>query len=42
MNMPNWQKNSGKSKKARGMCKAQLKARRQALKALVRKIEAQS
>ena len=34
---PNWMKNSGKSKKAKGMCKGQLKARRQALKALKNK-----
>ena len=34
MNVPNWKHNSGKDKKTKGMCKAQLKARRQALKAL--------
>jgi hypothetical protein len=34
LNTPNWQKNSGKDKKTKGICKGQLKARRQALKAL--------
>ena len=34
MNVPNWKHNSGKDKKTKGMCKAQLKARRRALKAL--------
>ena len=37
MNTPNWMKNSGKDKKAKGMCKGQLRARRQALKALKNK-----
>ena len=31
MNTPNWQKNSGKVKKGKGMCKGKLKARKQAL-----------
>lgn len=39
MNTPNWQKNSGKDKKGKGMCKGQLKARRQALKALKNKFQ---
>ena len=34
MNVPNWQKHSNKGKKTKGMCKGQLKARRQSLKAL--------
>lgn len=34
MNCPNWQKNSGKAKKARGVGKGVIKARRQALKCL--------
>ena len=34
MNTPNWQKNSGKDKKTKGICKGQLKARKAALKAL--------
>jgi hypothetical protein len=38
MNTPNWQKNSGKQKKTKGTCKAQLKARKQALKALKAKL----
>ena len=38
MNTPNWAHNSGKAKKAKGMCKAQLKARRQALRALKARI----
>ncbi len=38
MKVPNWQKNSGKDKKARGVCKARLKARRQALKCLVNRM----
>ena len=37
--IPNWQHNSGKDKKRRGICKAQLKARKQALKALLNKME---
>lgn len=39
MNTPNWQKNSGKDKKTRGTCKGVLKARKQALKALLRKVK---
>ena len=31
---PNWMHHSKKAKKTKGMCKAQLKARRQSLKAL--------
>jgi hypothetical protein len=37
-NIPNWQKNSGKIKKTKGVCKARLKARKQALKSLLNKI----
>ncbi len=40
MNTPNWQKNSGKSKKTKGICKGQIKARKAALKALKTKIGA--
>jgi len=35
---PNWAHNSGKDKKRKGVCKARLKARRQALKALLRNV----
>ncbi len=35
---PNWQKNSGKNKKGKGMCKGIIKARKQALKALKAKL----
>ena len=38
MSTPNWQHNSGKQKKTRGTCKAVLRARKQALKALKAKI----
>ena len=38
MNTPNWAHNSGKDKKRKGVCKARLKARRQALKALKNKL----
>ena len=38
MNTPNWQKNSGKNKKGRGVSKGVIKARKQALKALIRKV----
>ena len=38
MNTPNWQKNSGKNKKGRGVGKGRLRARRQALRALKVKI----
>ena len=34
MTIPNWQKNSGKSKKTRGTCKGVIKARKQVLKSL--------
>jgi hypothetical protein len=37
-NTPNWQKNSGKPKKTKGISKSTLKARKQALKALLNKI----
>jgi hypothetical protein len=37
MNTPNWQKNSGKQKKGKGIAKGRIKARRQALKALIAK-----
>ena len=37
---PNWQHHSNKAKKTKGMCKAQLKARRQSLKALKLKLSA--
>ena len=39
MNVPNWKHNSGKDKKRKGVCKAVLKARKQALKALLNKME---
>ncbi len=35
---PNWQHNSGKQKKTKGVSKAVLKGRRQALKALLAKV----
>ena len=38
MNTPNWQKNSGKNKKGRGIAKGRIKARKQALKALKARI----
>ena len=31
---PNWQHNSGKHKRTKGMCKGKIKSRKQALKAL--------
>lgn len=37
---PNWAHHSRKDKKSKGMCKAQLKARKQALAALKRKLKA--
>tara|TARA_R110001592_G_scaffold80079_1_gene238861 strand:- start:308 stop:430 length:123 start_codon:yes stop_codon:yes gene_type:complete len=37
MNTPNWQKNSGKSKKTKGVAKGRIKARKQALKAFIAK-----
>ena len=39
MNVPNWVKNSGKNKKGRGVAKGVIKARKQALKALLNKIK---
>ena len=38
MNTPNWQKNSGKDKKGRGIAKGRIKARKMALKALKARI----
>ena len=38
--VPNWQKHSAKDHKSKGMCKGQLKARKQALRALKRKLKA--
>ena len=35
---PNWQHNSGKNKKGRGIAKGVIKARKQALKALKEKL----
>ncbi len=37
--MPNWQHNSGKNKKGRGISKGVIKARKQALRALKLKLE---
>jgi hypothetical protein len=37
MKTPNWQHNSGKPKTTKGTCKGRLKARKQALKALLSK-----
>ena len=42
MKIPNWQKNSGKQKKARGVGKGVLKARKQALQALKNKLTSAS
>ena len=39
MNTPNWKHNSGKSKRTKGMCKGQIVARKQALKALLLKLK---
>ena len=36
---PNWQKNSGKQKKGRGVGKGVIRARKQALRALKNKLE---
>ena len=36
--VPNWVKNSGKPKKGRGVAKGVIRARKQALKALKRRI----
>lgn len=38
MTTPNWQKNSGKNKKGRGVSKGIIKARRQALKSMIAKL----
>ena len=38
MNTPNWQKNSGKNKKTKGCCKGVLRARKQALRALKKRL----
>ncbi len=38
MNVPNYAHNSGKDKKTKGTCKGQLRARKQALKALKAKL----
>lgn len=35
---PNWKHHSSKDRKSKGMCKARLKARRQALRALKLKL----
>lgn len=32
--IPNWQHNSGKDKKTKGMCKGKLKSRKQSLQSL--------
>ena len=37
---PNWMHHSKKDKKTKGTCKARLKARKQALKCLINKMEA--
>jgi hypothetical protein len=37
--MPNWQHNSGKPKNGKGTCKGRLKARKEALRALKRKLK---
>ena len=36
---PNWQKNSGKQKKSRGVSKGIIRSRKQALRALKNKLE---
>ena len=38
MNTPNWMKNSGKNKKGKGVSKGVIRARRQALKCLIAKV----
>ncbi len=38
-NVPNWVHNSGKNKRTKGCCKGVRKARKQALKALLNKLE---
>ncbi len=40
MQLTNWQHHSKKARKAKGTCKARLKASRQALRALKAKLEA--
>ena len=40
MNTPNWAHHSNKPKKSKGICKGRLKARKQSLKALKRKLGA--
>ena len=40
MSIPNWQHNSKKPKKTKGTCKGVLKSRKQALKFLLRKLNA--
>jgi len=40
--VPNWQHNSGKDKNGKGCCKGQLRARKEALRALKRKLGAVS
>jgi hypothetical protein len=37
MNVPNWQHNSQKQKKTKGICKGKLKSRKQALKSILQK-----
>ena len=39
MTTPNWQKNSGKAKKGKGIAKGVLKARKQSLQHLKRKLK---
>jgi hypothetical protein len=38
MKIPNWQKNSGKIKKPKGVSKNKIKSRKQALNALLKKL----
>ena len=38
MNTPNWKHNSGKCKRTKGMCKGQIKSRKQAFKSLIIKL----
>jgi len=40
MNIPNWQKHSKKDQKGRGVSKGQMRARKQALRALKAKLGA--
>jgi len=39
MTTPNWQHNSGKDKNTKGTCKGKLKARKQSLQHIKRKLE---